>query len=311
VCASFWLNAVVAHEVFVLLRKTQRLEAYTPPSRLGVLLRCLLVYTWAGFISSWHLWRVLPIRSLPLHGLVCLMLDYDLASTIFFWLAYVPAAAGAPTVYVVAVGYICWRDNLIGLPSPTACRASRSQNTRVSSRVSPAQSRHSSSHTSEQGEGSAWSGAAPSLPQGLPQRSLEQRSRQARALSVYFARIFLVFFVMWAPAITLVFVTSFRSPWPIWAGGVWAHSAGLVSALISMSKRDVWEAVVDLFSCGGRLRGAARISAAVDAAEDDGQCLSTITENDLSIRQEVPGGLTAGLDLSSISDENVATEKDG
>jgi hypothetical protein len=283
VSASFWLNAVVAREVFVLLRKTQRLESYWPPSRRAVLLRCLLVYAWAGFIASWHLWGMLPILSLPLHGLTCVMIDYDVPSTVFFWLAYIPAVSGAPTVYAIVIGYICWRDKLIGRPSPLTGRPSRACNGHTSALVSRTYSRHSLSWSATAtGEISASTSAPQSRSNVISSRSLEQRSRQARSLSVYFGRIFLLYFVMWTPAILLIFVTSFRSPWPTWAGGAWAHLSGLVSALIGMSKPDVGQAVSDLLSCGDllRLRPPPRVSVAGHGAP----AMSTITESETPVR---------------------------
>lgn len=282
VSASFWLNAVVAHEVFVLLRKTQRLESYWPPSRRAVIFRCVLVYAWASFVGTWHLWSVLPIRAVPLHGLTCVMIDYDVPSTIFFWLVYIPASSGIPCVYAVVVGYICWRDKLIAMPTAAVRLPIRVNNARTSARVSSALSGHSSNVALDEGDGSASAATPHSLAHAIPQRSLEQRSRQARSLSVYFARVFLVFFVMWAPAIMLIFMMSFPSPWPAWAGGAWAHLAGLFSALIGMSKRDVGNAVADMLSCGGRLRPPTRVS----VAAGDAPCMSSITESVLSTRDE-------------------------
>jgi hypothetical protein len=274
----------VAHEVFILLRKTQRLESYSPPSRRAVLLRCLLVYAWACFVASWHYWSVLPILSLPLHGLTCVMIDYDVPSTFFFWLMYIPAVSGAPIVYATVIGYLCWRDNLIGMHSQVARQPPRAATGGFFSvHVSPDDSRHGSSAT-EHGNVST-SASTNALSNVISSQSLEQRSRQARSLSVYFSRIFLVFFVMWTPALLLIFVTSFRSPWPIWAGGAWAHLSGLVSALMSMSKRDVGQAVSDLLTCGDvlRLRPPPRVSAAVH----DAPCMRTITEIETSMRDEI------------------------
>jgi hypothetical protein len=258
----------VAHEVFVLHRKTQRLELYTPLSRRAVLLRCLLVYAWAGFVASWHLWGVLPILSLPMHGFPCVLIDYHVPSTVFFWLAYIPALSGVSTVYATVIGYICWRDRLIRVPPPKVRPLSLIPVPTSSSNSGP--------------NATALTQAPKALANVISLRSMEQRSRQARSPSIYFARIFLVFYVMWTPTLLLLFVTSFRSPWPVWAGGAWAHLAGLVSALIGMYKPDVGPAVYDLLSCGNliQIRSPPRISVAVS----DARCMGTESDRESTDR---------------------------
>ena len=41
-----------------------------------------------------------------------------------------------------------------------------------------------------------------------------------------------------------------HSAWLAWAGGAWSHMQGLVAVLMTLTKRDVADAVVSLLSCG-------------------------------------------------------------
>lgn len=69
-------------------------------------------------------------------------------------------------------------------------------------------------------------------------------SGRRRLLAIYFFRIAAVFLIMWLPGLLLLFVTSaWLDPWVQWAGGAWSHLQGLVSAIVSLWKPDVWQAV--------------------------------------------------------------------
>lgn len=90
---------------------------------------------------------------------------------------------------------------------------------------------------------------------------------------------------MWAPVIMIIYITSFRSPWPTWIASVWGNCEGLVSAMICMSKRDIGEAVANLLSCGGRLwLSLTRVSA------HDAQCPGTVLDIDLPAEDKAQGG---------------------
>ena len=41
-----------------------------------------------------------------------------------------------------------------------------------------------------------------------------------------------------------------HSAWLAWAGGAWSHMQGLVAVLMTLTKRDVADAVVSLLCCG-------------------------------------------------------------
>ncbi|CAJ1929384.1 unnamed protein product [Cylindrotheca closterium] len=70
---------------------------------------------------------------------------------------------------------------------------------------------------------------------------------QRKTLMV-FLRLLLVYFVMWVPALGLVFVGSnYLSTWYVVIGGAWAHLQGAVSAVICWFKPDIQRACHEFF----------------------------------------------------------------
>jgi len=81
-------------------------------------------------------------------------------------------------------------------------------------------------------------------------RASSARTRQARALTIYFSRIIVVYLFMWVPIIfTLLF--DVNNPWLTSIGGTTTHLMGVVSAGMALSKPDILLAVLGLFKCGG------------------------------------------------------------
>ena len=107
--ANTWINAVVAYEVRKLLRSSYIRKHYIPPTRKRVVLKSLIVYVYVAFVAfcglgfDWMAW--LPHTTLSLSGLACIPVEYNLASSLFFWLVFVPAFMGIPIVYV---GFVIW-----------------------------------------------------------------------------------------------------------------------------------------------------------------------------------------------------------
>eukprot|EP00934_Nitzschia_sp_Nitz4_P001416 Nitzschia sp. Nitz4//scaffold160_size51814//1061//2385//NITZ4_006907-RA/size51814-processed-gene-0.48-mRNA-1//1//CDS//3329537836//1416//frame0 len=72
-----------------------------------------------------------------------------------------------------------------------------------------------------------------------------------RELTVYFFRIGAVFLFLWTPTIAaLTFFKGMLPPWWTWGFGLFSHTQGFVSALMTMGKQDVRDAVRDfVFGC--------------------------------------------------------------
>jgi hypothetical protein len=81
-------------------------------------------------------------------------------------------------------------------------------------------------------------------------RKLLPRNGRRRLLVVYFARLILVFYIMWLPTLFTLFILSqYMSPTANYVGGLWSHLQGAVSAAVSLLKPDVYSAVRSFVTC--------------------------------------------------------------
>mmetsp|Transcript_10825 Transcript_10825/g.33342 ORF Transcript_10825/g.33342 Transcript_10825/m.33342 type:complete len:422 (+) Transcript_10825:92-1357(+) len=246
IAGSFWLNALVAREVHVLLWSTKRLQFYVPPSHRVVVRRCGLVLVFSALVSTWHMWGFLPFRAFPSHGLACVAHEYDTASTFFFWIAYMPAIAFLPCLYAVYIALSCWWHQLLRLEGEEGALA---HGFGRSGPLTPRADRSRPPTSPE--EGAEQEPCAPP-PDPAARLRLLRRNRQARMLGWYFARIFTVVILMWIPAVIFLIAVRFRTAWGVWLGGAWGHLQGLVSALMCLTKPDVLAAVMSLYRCRWR-----------------------------------------------------------
>jgi hypothetical protein len=115
VCSSFWLNAVVARQLHVLLASSFVRRRYNAPTPKQVVCQSIAVYVYAAFIASIGILDLswLPHRSDAVSGEACLPLEYSRRSTLFFFLVFFPAFALIPCVYAVWVAVEVWRRNLM------------------------------------------------------------------------------------------------------------------------------------------------------------------------------------------------------
>jgi len=214
---SFWLNALVAREVHLLMSKTSELAFYRPPSRRAVLCKCACMLGFVGFICSWHLWGVIPLRAMPIRGMACFPLDYNVESTIFFWVVFIPAAVAIPIVYNIYVLVLCLKYNLVKVRHIIPRRRGLS---------------------------------AGASEFGLSTEAMAQRARQERSLTLFFMRILISMVLLWVPAALLSLVLPIRSVTVAWFGGTLSHLQGIVSATLCLTKPDIAEATADLLRCG-------------------------------------------------------------
>jgi hypothetical protein len=217
--ASPWMNACIAREMHRLLSRTAALLPYQPLSVRHVLLQTVAVYLWCGCIASFTLWGVLPHKEVAVHGLNCLPFAVSLESSLFFWLLFVPAFIGIPTLYIIYVAVNSSRRNLISF------RRRKRIGVHLSSK-------------------------------SLDDTSRATSRRLARTVTLFFARIFIVYCAMWIPALACIYLYRGGSPWPTWIGGAWSHLQGIVSAVLVLSKPDVREAVIALLTCYRKRKGS-------------------------------------------------------
>jgi len=227
---SLWLNAIVAREVYVLLRKTKALQTYQQPPNRDVLRKISLAAVIGLIIGCLPMMRLFPLRISSLRGITCLPLDYDTSSTIFFWLAYFPLISGIPSTYVIYLGYSTWREGLLNW-TPRSSYRTRGPSSRSSECSTKELSIDPNPAVGHQG----------------------RKARQLQQLIVYFMRIFFMIIAVWGPVLALIYVFALRSPWPIFAGGMLGHMQGLISVMISMTKADIRDAVLGYKCCLRRI----------------------------------------------------------
>jgi len=112
--ANIWLNAVIAHEVWNMLRSSHVRRRYFPPTRTRVTLQAGAVYLFMALLASLALiGNGIPHRIDAEAGMVCVPLEYDRASTLFFWLVFLPLFALLPIGYTLFIFIDVYRRNLL------------------------------------------------------------------------------------------------------------------------------------------------------------------------------------------------------
>jgi hypothetical protein len=162
-------------------------------------------------------------------------MEYSQVSTLFFWGCFIPLSAGLPSLYAVGVLIVSWKRNLLNMqPNEGALKATEASTMKATETA-----------------------------------AYRRRMQQARSISLYFSRIFLSLLVCWAPAIITYWLLTPRSHWISFAGAAWGHLQGTISTIASLTKPDVRDAVVALFSCGRIVPNVAVKPAADEAFEEE------------------------------------------
>ena len=121
ISANSWLNAVIAREVHRMLRHSHQRKRYFPPKLRTITLQAFAVYAWTALCSilptlniSW-----LPYKTALEAGAVCVPVEYNVASTVFFFCAFVPFLAVGPLFYVCWVAQDVMRKGLLPITGRT------------------------------------------------------------------------------------------------------------------------------------------------------------------------------------------------
>ena len=130
VTGNAWLNAVIAWQLHSMLTSSLVRRKYKVPTRKQVSVHAAMVFVYAAFVASMGLWsRPLdpdgeeddeehtaswfPHRTAAMSGEGCAPLEFNRASSFFFFLVFVPMAALVPLLYVMYVCYDIWHRNLM------------------------------------------------------------------------------------------------------------------------------------------------------------------------------------------------------
>lgn len=113
------MNAVISNQLYTMLKTSHFRGRYNAPSIRHVAKQTLIVYFYAACLATLATcngFGGIPFRGGAYQGYACLPKDYDDASTIFFWLGFLPLCVLIPLVYVLWCLIRVWRGGM--LPPP-------------------------------------------------------------------------------------------------------------------------------------------------------------------------------------------------
>jgi hypothetical protein len=113
--SNAWLNGVIVYQIHTMLRHSHVRRRYRPPTERRVGIHAAIVYTYAlawGLACGFNL-RFLPHSSHLYYGFACMPMEYNTASTLFFWLVYLPFSLGIPVCFAAYVVFDIWCHKLL------------------------------------------------------------------------------------------------------------------------------------------------------------------------------------------------------
>lgn len=111
--ANSWLNVVIARELHTMLKHSNKRRRYYPPTLRRVVLHASIVYLGSAILGVLEYVPGIPMESAPQFGSACLPLQYDLASTVFFYVVFLPLLALIPILLVAYYAFDVWRSSIL------------------------------------------------------------------------------------------------------------------------------------------------------------------------------------------------------
>lgn len=115
ICANSNLNALVARQLYTMLSSAAQYRRYNPPTHKQVTVESLAVYLYSFLVASMVLWDESwwPHKTQLVIGAVCLPMEYDVASSIFFYCFFFLLVFFFPFLFVIWASYYVWQNNLL------------------------------------------------------------------------------------------------------------------------------------------------------------------------------------------------------
>ena len=120
IAANTWLNAVLTWQLHKMLRYSHQRRRYRPPTRRDVSKQAICVYIYSTFLGSWGFINNSPESPtwFPYHtgvssGLACMTIETSKASTIFYYVCFIPMFIGIPIVYIIGACIDIYRRKLL------------------------------------------------------------------------------------------------------------------------------------------------------------------------------------------------------
>ena len=115
VTSNAWMNAVIVYQVHKLLRYSNIRRRYFQPTARDVCKHAAMVYFYA---FGWSILAGFNFKGVPLEthvysGFVCFPMEQDRASTLFYYLGFIPFILAIPTVYVLGATFHIFWYNLL------------------------------------------------------------------------------------------------------------------------------------------------------------------------------------------------------
>lgn len=112
IAANSWINLLVTRQLYHMLWAAQNFQT-TPKPRPHR--DCLAVYVYALFLASLAMFDLpwWPHKTRLTIGSACIPMDYDTASTIFFYCVFFPLLFGIPLAYVCWAAYQIYKQKLL------------------------------------------------------------------------------------------------------------------------------------------------------------------------------------------------------
>mmetsp|Transcript_20335 Transcript_20335/g.39604 ORF Transcript_20335/g.39604 Transcript_20335/m.39604 type:complete len:502 (-) Transcript_20335:144-1649(-) len=111
--ASPWMNALLGREVYRLLYANKWALVYSPTSPVMQFVLISCVYTWSFFVALWTVTPGVPLSPSPYREMACIASAYDVPSTVFFWLVFVPSFLLIPLIYMVVITALAFCHGLL------------------------------------------------------------------------------------------------------------------------------------------------------------------------------------------------------
>ena len=113
--SNAWLNGIIVYQIHKLLKYSSIRRRYFLPTKQQVIKHAFCVYlygTCLGLVNAFHV-PFLPHKAHLWYGFACLPIEYDRASTWFFWLVFQPCFLGVPMMYAAYVLFDIYRNKLL------------------------------------------------------------------------------------------------------------------------------------------------------------------------------------------------------
>jgi hypothetical protein len=110
-----WLNVCVTRQLYIMLNAARLFQRHELPSHRQVIKEAAFVYIYSLFLATLAMFDApwWPHKTRMTIGAACVPMDYDTASTVFFYCVFFPLLFGIPLAYVCWVAYQIYKHKML------------------------------------------------------------------------------------------------------------------------------------------------------------------------------------------------------